>query len=86
MNNEGFLFNSNSSIIHYAFFFRFALQNLVPRAGIEPAHLAVRDFKSLVSTISPPGQRKYVREYYIVFLFFSRDLLGGRFSIKIRQN
>lgn len=31
------------------------LGKLVPRAGIEPAHLAVRDFKSLVSTISPPG-------------------------------
>ncbi len=31
-------------------------RRMVPRAGIEPAHLAVRDFKSLVSTISPPGQ------------------------------
>ncbi len=29
---------------------------MVPRVGIEPTHLAVRDFKSLVSTISPPGQ------------------------------
>ncbi len=28
---------------------------MVPRAGLEPAHREVRDFKSLVSTISPSG-------------------------------
>ena len=28
----------------------------IPGAGLEPARLASRDFKSLVSTISPPGQ------------------------------
>lgn len=28
----------------------------VPRAGLEPASLAARDFKSLVYTIPPPGQ------------------------------
>ncbi len=30
--------------------------DLVPRAGLEPACLAARDFKSLVSAIPPPGQ------------------------------
>ncbi len=28
----------------------FLIAKLVPRAGLEPAHLAARDFKSLVST------------------------------------
>lgn len=38
-------------------------RRMVPRAGLEPAHLAVRDFKSLVSTISPP------RRGSIIYLF-----------------
>ncbi len=59
-------------------------ENLVPRAGLEPAHREVRDFKSLVSTISPPGQI-ILWDYYIVFLFFSRDLLRVIFFTKIRQ-
>ena len=42
---------------------------LVPRAGLEPACLAARDFKSLVSTISPPGHRSSVR----VSLFFQLE-------------
>ncbi len=29
--------------------------DLVPEAGVEPAHLSAGDFKSPVSTISPPG-------------------------------
>lgn len=33
---------------------------LVPRAGLEPACLAARDFKSLVSAIPPPGQEALV--------------------------
>ena len=57
---------------------------LVPRAGLEPAHREVRDFKSLVSTISPPGQI-ILWDYYIVFLFFSRDLLRDIFFLKIRH-
>jgi uncharacterized membrane protein YwzB len=36
---------------------------MVPRAGLEPAYLAVRDFKSLVSTISPPGHTVYCRVF-----------------------
>ena len=31
-------------------------RNLVPEAGLEPARLTARDFKSLESTISPLGQ------------------------------
>ena len=30
-------------------------KNLVPGAGLEPARLAAKDFKSFVSTISPSG-------------------------------
>lgn len=30
--------------------------NMVPEAGLEPARLSSGDFKSPVSTISPPGQ------------------------------
>ena len=35
----------------------------VPRAGIEPARPKSRDFKSLVSTTSPPGRAKRRRFY-----------------------
>jgi hypothetical protein len=36
-----------------------SLFNLVPEAGLEPAHLAARDFKSLVSTYFTIRARLY---------------------------
>ena len=41
-----------------------AQECLVPGTGIEPVHLAARDFKSLVSPISPsgPGMADYTGE------------------------
>ena len=38
----------------------------MPEAGVEPAYLSAGDFKSPVSTISPPGQ----------FYFLSRENLN----------
>ncbi len=58
---------------------------LVPRAGIEPAHLAVRDFKSLVSTISPPGHRASIDCFSISQAFYFRILhiLSGSSKISL---
>ena len=37
--------------------------DMVPEAGLEPAHLAAGDFESPASTIPPLGQRKNSSNY-----------------------
>ena len=56
-------------IFNFSFFTWFAKRTLVPRAGLEPAHREVRDFKSLVSTISPSGHANTISDFS-----FSQDV------------
>ena len=51
------------------------IQLMVLRAGLEPAHLSARDFKSLVSTYFTTGAFVLLCNYYSVFCYLCQYFL-----------